>query len=161
MSLSAADQTAIATDIQGSATAVMAEVATGTGRKITEESVITACSNAFAASDLVANKTLSTKAGSLPPYASSVTIADNTGSVVYSSTAGDFSVDNDMNIDNITVSFAESLSNGQSLIIDNLTFTIAHDNGTMIEKYQVDMSPLPRATAVSSVSLSIIHQAVT
>jgi len=138
VSLSAADQTAIATDIQGSATAVMAEVATGTGRKITESSVLSACSNAFAASDLVANKTLSTKAGSLPPYASSVTIADNTGSVVYSSTAGDFSVDNDMNIDNITVSFAESLSNGQSLIIDNLTFTIAHDNGTMIEKYQVD-----------------------
>ena len=43
-----------------------------------------------------------------------------------------------MNIDNITVSFVEFLSNGQSLIIDNLTFTIAHDNGTMIEKYQVD-----------------------
>jgi len=136
--LSTADQAAIVADLQSAATAVMAEVTTGTGRKITESSVLSACSNAFAASDLVANKTLSTKAGSLPPYASSVTIADNTGSVVYSSTAGDFSVDNDMNIDNITVSFAESLSNGQSLIIDNLTFTIADSAGAVQERYQVD-----------------------
>ena len=88
----------------------MAEVATGTGRKITEESVITACSNAFATSDLVANKTLSTKAGSLPPYASSVTIADETASLVYDSANGDFSIDNDMDIDNITVTFTDSPS---------------------------------------------------
>ena len=138
VSLSAADQAALVTDIQGAATAVMAEVATGTSRKITEESVITACSSAFAASDLVANKTRSTKASSLPPYASFVSIADNTGIVVYSVTAGNCSVDNDMNFDNITVSFAESLSNGQSLIIENLTFTIVHNNGTMVEKYQVN-----------------------
>ncbi len=138
ISLSAADRISIAADIQASVIAVMAAVVTGTGNKITESSIIAACSNAFAGSNLVVNKTLSTKASSLPPYASVVTIADNTSSVVYNSASGDFSIDNDMSTDNITVTFAESLSNGDSLIIDNLTFTVFDNAGGVLERYQAD-----------------------
>jgi len=122
--LSTADQAAIVADLQSAATAVMAEVTTGTGRKITESSVLSACSNAFAASDLVANKTLSTKASSLPPYASAVTIADGTGSILYDSANGDFSVNGNTNIDNITVTFTDSLQINEILNIDNITFDL-------------------------------------
>ena len=141
ISLSAADRSSIASDIQSSATAVMKEVAIGTGRKITESSVVEACSNAFAASNLVANKVLSTKANSLPPYASSLTFADNTSSVIYSSVAGDFTVDNDQNFDNITVDMTVGIANGNSLNIDNITFEISHTDalgGVYTEKYRAD-----------------------
>jgi hypothetical protein len=155
ISLSAADRSSIAADIQSSATAVMAAVSTGTGRKITESSVISACSNAFAASNLVANKTLSTKASSLPPYASSLTITDNLSSTLYSSSGGDFSVDNDSAVDNITVVFTESLVNGASLNIDNITFTIANSSGTTLEQYQVDNVTFAQSsTGVVSITIN-------
>ena len=41
--------------IESAVTAVMNEISTGTGLKQTEESIISACSSAFAATDLVAN----------------------------------------------------------------------------------------------------------
>ena len=135
ISLSSADRTTIATEVQGAATAVMGAVSTGSAIKQKEASVISACSSAFASSDLVSNKTLSTKASSLPPYASSVTIADETASLVYDSANADFSIDNDMDIDNITVTFTDSLSNGASLNLDNITFTFATAS---TEKYTID-----------------------
>ena len=141
ISLSAIDQAAIATDIEGAATAVMAAISTSTGNKITETSVISACSNAFATSNIVVNKTLSTKASSAPPYASSLTIADNVSSVLYSSVAGDFTVDNDQSFDNITVDMTVGIANGTSLNIDNITFEISHTDalgGVMTEKYRAD-----------------------
>ena len=122
--LSTADQAAIVADLQSAATAVMAEVTTGTGRKITESSVLSACSNAFAASDLVANKTLSTKASSLSPYASSITIADETGSLIYDSTSADFTMDDDQDPDNITVTFTTTLDKGESLTVDYVVFSV-------------------------------------
>ena len=42
-------------DLEAAALAVMNEVSTGTGRKLTEESIISACSSAFAASNLANN----------------------------------------------------------------------------------------------------------
>jgi hypothetical protein len=136
ISLSAADRSSIAADIQSSATAVMKEVATGAGRKITESSVVAACSNAFVASDLIANKVLSTKANSLPPYASSLTITDNLSSTLYSSSGGDFSVDNDS-------------------AIDNITFTIANNAGATLEKYQVDNVTFAQSsTGVVSITIN-------
>jgi hypothetical protein len=155
ISLSAADISSIAADIQSSATAVMKEVATGAGRKITESSVVTACSNAFVASNLIANKVLSTKANSLPPYASSLTITDNLSSTLYSSSGGDFSVDNDSAVDNITVVFAESLANGASLNIDNITFTIANSAGATLEEYRVDNVTFAQSsTGVVSITIN-------
>jgi hypothetical protein len=41
--------------VEGAVTAVMNEISTGTGLKQTEESIISACSSAFAATDLVVN----------------------------------------------------------------------------------------------------------
>ena len=136
ITLSTADQAAIKADVQGAATAVMDAISTGSNIKRTEASIISACSDAFAASDLVANKTLSTKAGSLPPYASSVTIADETASLIYNSGSGDFTLDDDQSPDNITIAVKESLSNGASLNIDNITFTITDSVATEI--YTID-----------------------
>ncbi len=139
--LSAADQTAIKTDVQGAATAVMDAVSTGTGIKQKEANIISACSSAFESSDLITNKTLSTKANSLPPYASSLTFTDNVSNVLYSSINGDFTVDNDMDFDNITVDMTVGIANGTSLNIDNITFEISHTDTapvTRTEKYTAD-----------------------
>ena len=136
ISLSASDRSSISADVKSAATAVMGAISTGNGIKQTEASVISACSNAFASSDLVVNKTLSTKAASLPPYASSVTIADETASLIYNSGSGDFTLDDDQSPDNITITVKESLSNGASLNIDNITFTITDSVAT--ESYRID-----------------------
>ena len=142
IALSAADQAAIKTDIQGAATAVMNAVSTGTGIKQKEANIISACSSAFESSDLITNKTLSTKANSLPPYASSLTFTDNVSNVLYSSVNGDFTVDNDMDFDNITVDMTVGIANGTSLNIDNVTFEISHTDalggGPLTEKYRAD-----------------------
>lgn len=146
VALSATDQAAIAADIASAATDVMGAISTGTGSLQTEASVISACTSAFASSDLVSNSTLSTTATALPPYASALTIADKTGSVVYSSTAEDFTVDNDTDFGDITVTFTESLSNGESLNIDNITFAIGGgasfriDNVTFAQDSQGNVS---------------------
>ena len=158
ISLSAADQVAIATDIQGAATAVMAAISTSTGNKITETSVISACSSAFATSNLVTNKTLSTKASSIPPYASSLTFADNTSSIIYSSATEDFTVDNDQNFDNITVGMTVGLASGKSLNIDNVTFEISHTDlnkaATKTEKYTADNVTFSKS-ATGTVTITI------
>ena len=147
ISLSSADRTTIAAEVQGAATAVMGAISTGTGIKQKEADVISACGSAFASSDLVLNKTLSTKASSLPPYASSLTIADNVSNVLYSSANSDFSVDNDSAVDNITVVFTESLANGASLNIDNITFTITNNSGTTLEQYTIDNVTFAQSSA--------------
>jgi hypothetical protein len=159
ISLSAADRSSIVADIKASATAVMAAVATGTGNKITESLVIPACSNAFAGSNLVVNKTLSTKASSLPPYPNSLTFVDNTGSIIYNSVAGDFTVDNDQNFDNITVGMAVGLTNGTSLNIDNITFEISHTDKnsvvTKTEKYTADNVTFSKnSSGVASITIN-------
>ena len=158
ISLSSADRTTIATEVQGAATAVMGAISTGTGIKQKEANVVSACSSAFASSDLVANRTLSTKANSLPPYASSLTFADNISSVIYSSVAGDFTVDNDQNFDNITVGMTVGLANGTSLNIDNVTFEISHTAAdkiqTRTEKYTADNVTFSKS-ATGTVSITI------
>ena len=139
ISLSSADRTTIATEVQGAATAVMGAISTGTGIKQKEANVVSACSSAFASSDLVTNKRLSTTASTLEPYANTITIADETGSLIYNSAGSDFTLDNDQDPDNITITFTESLSNGASLNIDNVTFQIASTTTTInYDNYTID-----------------------
>lgn len=48
----------LASDVASAASAVMAEISTGTGIKLTEDSVISACSSAFASTNLVSDFSL-------------------------------------------------------------------------------------------------------